>query len=379
MATDRQPGDRLLWLAAGGVGLMGLGWLVVEAPWSAAEPPPVQPVAVMSAADISSVTVNAADRDAADPLRMAQMALDAGMLVEPAQYSAWTLFGHIAAGEPENAAAQAGLDEVAALLLQRGNAALEQGRYDDASAITRTIVGRLPDHEGASALSARIAEATAPSLPPPDIGRVDEPERARPVDPIPELHSAFREALIANNVLRPEGRSAIDIVTEMVATAPDHELSIADRDMLITEMLDRSRQSIEALDSRAAQTWIDSAARLDPDPDRITEARERLTQHLIETESQKILPASELTQVRMTQPEFPRVPLEREIEGWVELEFFVTPDGATDGITIIDASHARYFREEAVAAVSQWRFEPVTFMGQPIAKKAVTRLEFVLD
>ena len=54
-------------------------------------------------------------------------------------------------------------------------------------------------------------------------------------------------------------------------------------------------------------------------------------------------------------------------------------DIGTAEITIVDASHARYFREEAVAAVEQWRFEPVIFMGQPIPQHAYTRLEFVLN
>jgi protein TonB len=380
MPTEPQSGDRLLWLAAGAVGLMGLGWLLVEAPWSAGEPPPIESAGLGATGETARPpAAEAPDRAVADPLRMAQMALAAGMLTEPPAYSAWTLFGDIVASEPDNAAAQAGLDRVVVLLLQRGDAALEQGRYDDANAIAGTIVERLPDHTGALALSARIAAATAPPPPPAAVERTSEPEPARRVDPIPELHAAFREAMIANDVLRPEGRSAIDVVTAMIAAAPDHELTFADRDMLITEMLDRSQQSIEALDSQAAQTWIDATAPLEPDPDRIAEARERLTQHMIAMESEKILPASALIPVETAQPEFPQVPLKRGIEGWVEVEFFVSPDGTTDRITIIDASHSRYFREEAIAAIRQWRFEPVTFMGRPIPQKTFTRLEFVLD
>jgi TonB family protein len=313
---------------------------------------------------------------------MARMALEAGMLTEPQDYSAWTLFGRVVVSEPENSAARDGLFQVADALLLRAHSALEQGRYDDASAIAATIGERLPDHPGALTLIAEVERALRPPEP------VLEPAPAEPavvrsepvpVDPIPAIHAAFLDAMAQNAVLRPAGTSAVDIVKDMRSAAPDHELTIAARDMLVTEMLDRSKQSIEALDVRAAQTWIDSAAPLTDDAAEIERAQARLTRHLIETESQKMLPTSELTQLNSTAPEYPRIPLERGIEGWVELEFVVTTAGLTEDITVTNASHERYFRDEAIAAVAQWRFEPVVFMGQAISKRSYTRLAFVLN
>ena len=182
-----------------------------------------------------------------------------------------------------------------------------------------------------------------------------------------------------NAVLRPAGTSAIDIVSAMLAAAPDHEVAIAARDLLVTEMLDRSKQFIEALDIQSAQTWIDSAEPISDDPNIIAKAQDRLTQHLISAETQKILPASELTQVHATAPIYPRIPLDRGIEGWVEIEFVVSPEGATESISVIDASHERYFQDEAVAAVDEWRFEPIVFMNRPIPKRAYTRVAFIID
>ena len=88
---------------------------------------------------------------------------------------------------------------------------------------------------------------------------------------------------------------------------------------------------------------------------------------------------SALDQTVRVPAEYPEIALEREIEGWVDVEFVVTPAGNTAEITVVDASHARYFREEAVAAVEQWRFEPVIFMGEAIPQHAFIRLEFVLN
>lgn len=380
-----QTGDLLLWLAAAVVVLMGLAWLLVEAPWSSPEPAAIE---VAAAAPSSGIEAEPAPEAATvasaspvkDPLQMAQMALDAGMLTEPADYSAWTLFGRIADREPGNAGAREGLERVTAALLQRGATALEQGRYDDAGAIAATITGRFPEHEGALALAAEIEIATRPPEP-----AAPEPEpkvavkAPAPVDPIPAMNDAFHSALARNDVLRPAGTSAVDIVKEMIATAPDHELTAAARDLLVTEMLDRSAQSIEALDTRAAQTWIDSAAPLAAEPDLIARAQERLNRYLIDAETQRMVPASDLEAIEMEPAEYPRVPLQLGVEGWIDIEFVVNERGETRDVTVVKASNDRYFRDAAVAAVEQWRFEPFVFMGRPIPKRAYTRLEFVLN
>jgi protein TonB len=77
-------------------------------------------------------------------------------------------------------------------------------------------------------------------------------------------------------------------------------------------------------------------------------------------------------------PTYPRYAATRGIEGWVDLEFTVARNGATKDIEVGDASHERYFRDEAVEAVQQWRFEPRVFMDQPIDQRTFTRLRFVL-
>jgi len=75
-------------------------------------------------------------------------------------------------------------------------------------------------------------------------------------------------------------------------------------------------------------------------------------------------------------PVYPPRALERGIEGWVDLEFTVEPDGATSHVEVTGASHDQYFRKEAVAAVEQWKFEPRVFMNRPIAQRSYTRIRF---
>jgi len=387
-APAAQSGDRLLWLAAVVVAAMGLGWLFIEQPWSGDVAPDFD--AAPAAAETNSNAIALADTAAPpadpspprDPLYLARLALDSGMLVEPAEYSAWTLFGEALDANADNVAALEGLEEVATALLGRGLTAFEQGRLDDAESIASTIVTRFPEHAGALDLAQDIVVARRP---PPVVRETPVPAVAAaprlpdPVERIPELHAAFLDAMGRNAVLTPSGTSARDLLDEMIGIAPQHELTGAAREQLVTELLDRSTQALEALDTAGAQTWIDSAAPLAADAAVIERAQDRLTQHLIDAESNKRLPVSAFDQTVRVAAEYPEIAIERDIEGWVDIDFVVTPVGDTAEITVVNSSHPRYFRDEAVAAVEQWRFEPVIFMGQPIPQHAYIRLEFVLN
>ena len=123
------------------------------------------PTPEAAAAPALTTEVEAAAGDAAapapeaaldNPLRMAQLAYDAGMLIEPEEYSAWTLFARVVKAEPGNAAARDGLTKVADDLVRRGETALDQGRFDDARATVERIRATLPEHPGAKALAQKI-------------------------------------------------------------------------------------------------------------------------------------------------------------------------------------------------------------------------------
>src|SRR6185369_12582485 len=144
MSTPQKPiknqGDILLWVAGGAVAAVGVAWLVIMKPWAGADPGPqahaAAPTVNLAMADSSKppaatdapATDDASAGDAAldNPLRMAQLAYDAGMLIEPEEYSAWTLYSRAAKSQPNNADAAAGLNKVADDLVKRGETALEQ-------------------------------------------------------------------------------------------------------------------------------------------------------------------------------------------------------------------------------------------------------------
>jgi len=407
MSAAKKPSsnqaDLLLWIAGGAIAAVGVSWLVITQPWkgggdepeialavattsSTAAPPALTAPAEAVADDAAAVPEAELD----NPLRMAQLAYDAGMLVEPDEYSAWTLFSRVLKSEPGNAAALEGLTKVADDLVRRGETALDQGRFDDARAAVERIRATLPNHPGAKQLAQKIwpdvasGRPTAPALPQPEVqvARVETAPTPPPkpqVDPIVEAYQAFQKALAEGRLLTPADQSAKHYVGVLDRLSVDHDSSKKARTALSLEFLSRAAQSIEALDPEAAGIWIDEAEGLLGATDEgVRKARSALTEQLIAMEAAKPIPASALKITTYVAPVFPQRASERNLTGWVDVEFTVGTDGKTRNVVVTDASHDSMFRREAMDAVAKWQFEPRVFMGRPIEQTSFTRIRFVL-
>jgi protein TonB len=400
-----KQGDLLLWVAGGAVAAVGVAWLAIMKPWSGGEETVAQTQAPLVVAMAAIPAVDPAAPPPVDgagsldsPLHMAELAYRAGMLLEPEEYSAWTLYSRVVKDEPANATAVEGLTKVADDLVRRGETALEQGRFDDARATVERIRSVLPAHAGANALADKILPSAgaavstrepAPAAPVPEPAPVAVPVAAvaevvepgpppQPaVDPVVEIGAAFDEALTAGRLLTPADTSAKHFIDVMLEEGPDHALTRSARERLSRELLSRASRSLEALDTEAASVWIDEAEAVGIDLSGVSNARSALTGQQIALESAKPLPASALKIASYTAPEYPDRANERRIEGWVDVEFTIRTDGSTAQVAVANASHETYFRKEAVAAVEQWTFEPRIFMNRPIEQRSYTRIRFV--
>ena len=87
----------------------------------------------------------------------------------------------------------------------------------------------------------------------------------------------------------------------------------------------------------------------------------------------------EVTPIFRIQPIYPRRAALRNIEGFVILQFDITPAGYTDNITVIQASPPQIFNSSATQALRKWKYKPKLKNGKPIRQnKLKVQLDFKL-
>jgi protein TonB len=79
-------------------------------------------------------------------------------------------------------------------------------------------------------------------------------------------------------------------------------------------------------------------------------------------------------------PEYPRRAQQRGIEGWVQVEFTITPAGTVANPTVIDADPKGLFEDAAVKAISRWKYNPKVEEGRAVERRGVrVVMRFDLD
>ncbi len=78
------------------------------------------------------------------------------------------------------------------------------------------------------------------------------------------------------------------------------------------------------------------------------------------------------------EPTFPARALSRHIEGWVKVEFTVTPSGTVSDASVVGASPSGIFEEAALNNIKKWKFKPKISNGNPVSQRAVQVIAFKL-
>ncbi|NVK56457.1 MAG: TonB family protein [Alteromonadaceae bacterium] len=84
---------------------------------------------------------------------------------------------------------------------------------------------------------------------------------------------------------------------------------------------------------------------------------------------------SEARPVVRIDPNYPPDAARSGIEGWVKLQFDLTPEGNVTNIQVLDADPARVFNREARRALAKWKYQPRLEKG---IRKGQSGLQVVL-
>lgn len=77
-------------------------------------------------------------------------------------------------------------------------------------------------------------------------------------------------------------------------------------------------------------------------------------------------------------PEYPPRAQQRGIEGWVIVEFTITPLGTVEDPTVVNANPPGIFEQSVLRAIRRWRYNPRVVDGKPVARREKTKLSFRL-
>lgn len=83
--------------------------------------------------------------------------------------------------------------------------------------------------------------------------------------------------------------------------------------------------------------------------------------------------------VKQMRPAYPYRARRRGREGWVEVEFTVTPEGEVEDVSIVDSEGGGEFEKSAKEVLSRWEFEPGRRDGREVPVVVRTTFNFELE
>ena len=191
------------------------------------------------------------------------------------------------------------------------------------------------------------------------------------------LAQSFNAALAAGKLLQPADGSAKSYLFRLIQTDGSNPVVAASRQGLGKAYLRELRGALASGDIAAADSWLLEArtisfvsADLNAAEGELSAARAKAADRA------RVVGANKLPRRHYEAPKFPASTRNRDIDGWVELEFTVLTDGTTGDIVVTNSSPPRTFDTAAINAVAQWRYEPVMRDGKPVEQRAAVRIRF---
>lgn len=189
--------------------------------------------------------------------------------------------------------------------------------------------------------------------------------------------ASFRER---GALISPAGSNAFESVMTLRTSYPDAEEVRSEQQRLAFVLLDRARTALAGKNVDEAATLIEHADKLIPGMQAVRTLQEQLSAAQAERDFNKnIAQAGTLKRVKEVPPVYPRDAQRAGTEGWVQVEFTISPDGSTRDLQVRNSEPAQVFDKAALDSVSKWRFEPVRKNGTPVAQRAVLQVRFVLN
>ena len=88
---------------------------------------------------------------------------------------------------------------------------------------------------------------------------------------------------------------------------------------------------------------------------------------------------SELIPLMRITPQYPRNAARDRIEGWVEFQITINPDGTVKSARPIKSQPRGVFESAAMQSIMKWKFRPKVVDGKPVETTGTQRIEFKME
>jgi protein TonB len=360
-------------------------------------------------------------------LALADAALAAGKLLEPAGESALDLYRSALSINPKDTRAKTGIDNVANKLLEQAEAALTAEQLEKAVTVLEQARDVSPENARLKFLDGQVARERE---------RLKLTQANDVGKKVRTLLASAQEDIDAGRLITPAGNNARDSILEARKADPtDPSVTQAQR-ALASRLVDAARRSIEqnqtdqasallaaarqlgsagadlsALErSIAAERASPEVARPRPAETKAVDAQTAAAQRAqaaaaaaqAERDAQAAAAAAAqraaadaaaaqaaaasaaaaaqapipLKRIKTVAPVFPDSAKNRGVSGWVEVGFTVNQNGGIENARVLNAEPKDVFDGAAIQAVEQWRFEPPTRDGKPTSQATKIKLRF---
>jgi TonB family protein len=201
----------------------------------------------------------------------------------------------------------------------------------------------------------------------------------------PQFLELARSRLAQGSVTEPENDSAFYYVNQLRAVDPQNFGLPQMISAVQQKMIERARETLDAGDLVRAETTLRQARTLGDSAD-VDALNGRLLEAKLKADggaqgspgSMPEVVESTLTRLKSLQLDYPRRALTRNVEGWVEISYTVTPKGKVVDVKALRADPVGIFESAATDAVRRLSYKPVMKDGTPIAVTTKIRVAFRL-
>jgi TonB family protein len=193
-----------------------------------------------------------------------------------------------------------------------------------------------------------------------------------------------RSRLAQGSLTEPENDNALYYVNQLRTVDPQNSGLPQIAGAVQQKMIERSREALDAADLLRAEAMLRQAKSLG-DSTELDALNERLLQAKLKAAAASASPGgipevveNSLTRLKSLEPRYPSRALSRDIQGWVEIGYTITPKGKVVDVKTLRADPAGMFDAAATEAVTRLSYKPFIKDGTPIAVTTRIRVAFRL-